>query len=444
MRRFALTAPHFKRVLLAGAAAAALLCALDPASAQETIVIGGSGRPPIEVNMPGTEAPAARGISRLLMPGTATRVGQRRAPDVDITALNIPPEPRGRRTVKDRDAPSAPKSAAPTAATPPGTTGPRVPATLLPAEVGTGAAIQVSTPRQPPPAPTQVARKPEPEVTPPRLPPARPEPVTRREAPKEPAKETAALQPPPAPRPPAATERTPPARTPASAPTSTTAPALPPTTAPAAPRPQPAPSAAPQTPPSTALQPPPTAALQAPPTVAQPPRTAPATQTPPAQALAPRAPTIQPPPVVTSAPPTTLTPPPAATTAPPAAAPEPPARPAQTAALPPAMRSPDGPVVARMAFPVGAAKFSGADAEQLRALAKRIESNETRLQVQGYASGGSAESPSGARRLSLLRALEVRSYLIEQGIKGTRIDVRALGAPPDGVQDRVDIISLAP
>jgi outer membrane protein OmpA-like peptidoglycan-associated protein len=108
------------------------------------------------------------------------------------------------------------------------------------------------------------------------------------------------------------------------------------------------------------------------------------------------------------------------------------------------MRSPDGPVVARMAFPVGVAKFSGADAEQLRALAKRLETNDTRLQVQGYASGGSAESPSGARRLSLLRALEVRSYLIEQGIKGTRIDVRALGAPPDGVQDRVDIISLAP
>ena len=47
---------------------------------------------------------------------------------------------------------------------------------------------------------------------------------------------------------------------------------------------------------------------------------------------------------------------------------------------------------------------------------------------------------AAARRLSLSRALQVRSYLIDQGVRSTRIDVRALGANvPSGPADRVDI-----
>ena len=45
------------------------------------------------------------------------------------------------------------------------------------------------------------------------------------------------------------------------------------------------------------------------------------------------------------------------------------------------------------------------------------------------------------RRLSLSRALTVRSYLISQGVRSTRIDVRALGArASDGPADRVDLL----
>jgi hypothetical protein len=63
-----------------------------------------------------------------------------------------------------------------------------------------------------------------------------------------------------------------------------------------------------------------------------------------------------------------------------------------------------------------------------------------RLQLLAYAGGG-AQTPSQARRLSLSRALAVRSKLIEKGIRSTRIDVRALGNKSEGgPPDRVDII----
>ncbi len=63
-----------------------------------------------------------------------------------------------------------------------------------------------------------------------------------------------------------------------------------------------------------------------------------------------------------------------------------------------------------------------------------------RLQLRAYA-GGSDDSASHARRLSLSRALSVRSELIEQGVRSTRIDVRALGnKSKDGTSDRVDVI----
>lgn len=64
------------------------------------------------------------------------------------------------------------------------------------------------------------------------------------------------------------------------------------------------------------------------------------------------------------------------------------------------------------------------------------------IQLIAYASGP-PDQASQARRVSLQRAISVRSYLMEQGIKSTRIDVRALGNRSDvpGPQDRVDIVA---
>ena len=63
-----------------------------------------------------------------------------------------------------------------------------------------------------------------------------------------------------------------------------------------------------------------------------------------------------------------------------------------------------------------------------------------RLQLLAYAAGAENES-SKARRLSLSRALAVRSYLIAEGVRSTRIDVRALGNKTEAEPaDRVDLL----
>ncbi len=70
-------------------------------------------------------------------------------------------------------------------------------------------------------------------------------------------------------------------------------------------------------------------------------------------------------------------------------------------------------------------------------MAAPLKGSADRLQLKAYASGGTA---SAARRMSLNRALTVRSYLIAQGIRSTRIDVRALGIADEGPPDRVDLL----
>ncbi|MBT05390.1 MAG: hypothetical protein CMM32_00510 [Rhodospirillaceae bacterium] len=81
------------------------------------------------------------------------------------------------------------------------------------------------------------------------------------------------------------------------------------------------------------------------------------------------------------------------------------------------------------------------ETDKLAAFANELVANgSTRLQLRSYASDVN-ESASAARRLSLARALAVRSFLIEAGVNSTRIDVRALGAKnEDGPADRVDLV----
>jgi outer membrane protein OmpA-like peptidoglycan-associated protein len=66
----------------------------------------------------------------------------------------------------------------------------------------------------------------------------------------------------------------------------------------------------------------------------------------------------------------------------------------------------------------------------------------TSFNIAGYAAG-TPEDPSTARRLSLSRALAVRSALMADGVSSTRIYVRALGATSgDEPPDRVDLAVL--
>ena len=96
-----------------------------------------------------------------------------------------------------------------------------------------------------------------------------------------------------------------------------------------------------------------------------------------------------------------------------------------------------------MLFESGSAKLPDSARDALLGLVGKLEANQgTRLQIDAYAAG-SRETASVARRLSLSRALSVRSYLIEQGVRSTRMDVRALGnkaSDPPAPADRVDAI----
>ena len=109
----------------------------------------------------------------------------------------------------------------------------------------------------------------------------------------------------------------------------------------------------------------------------------------------------------------------------------------QTAALQPA----DGQAL-RLLFEGSTLTLNAAAQQQLQRMAAALSANNQRIQLKAFASGTN-DRPSAARRKSLSRALAVRSYLIEYGVRSTRIDVRALGAPRDGgPSDRVDVMLL--
>lgn len=111
----------------------------------------------------------------------------------------------------------------------------------------------------------------------------------------------------------------------------------------------------------------------------------------------------------------------------------------QLAALPPAEELGAQEDV-RLLFASGSDTLGETAQAVLQDLADRMnEAPQSRIQLKAYAAG-SGEMASRARRLSLSRALSVRSFLIDEGIRSTRIDVRALGsAAEDGPPDRVDI-----
>ena len=97
----------------------------------------------------------------------------------------------------------------------------------------------------------------------------------------------------------------------------------------------------------------------------------------------------------------------------------------------------------RLPFSAAAATLPPGARALLDRLAALLDADQAlRLQLKAYAGGDSA-SASQARRLSLSRALAVRSFFIEQGVRSTRIDVRALGNRTEETPvDRVDILVI--
>jgi len=221
----------------------------------------------------------------------------------------------------------------------------------------------------------------------------------------------------------------------------------------AAPTPQPAP---PKPAPKPAATPPERQAI----TPAPPPAPTAPTQTvsappPPSPPVPPPAPSAPSSSQTASAPPPAPEPPkpaaaPTAAPAPPAAAPTP-TRPATTPPAPATTQTASLPAAAsasgasRLSFEGGSAALSDAARAELDKTAAGLSGNEQRLQVVAYAAS-QGNNTSAARRLSLSRALAVRSYLIDKGIRSTRIDVRAMGTPEaasGGPADRVDLVLVS-
>jgi outer membrane protein OmpA-like peptidoglycan-associated protein len=101
----------------------------------------------------------------------------------------------------------------------------------------------------------------------------------------------------------------------------------------------------------------------------------------------------------------------------------------------------DGGQTYRIPFSTDSSDIPEDGRKYLDDLAQRMKSDSAlRLQLLGYA-GSTQDSASKARRTSLFRALSVRTYLMKQGIRSTRMDVRALGnLVEDGAPDRVDAV----
>ena len=125
---------------------------------------------------------------------------------------------------------------------------------------------------------------------------------------------------------------------------------------------------------------------------------------------------------------------------PPAQAPPPPQPPISDSAASAATATSGG---LRVTFGSGETDLSPASASAIHGFVQSAPSGDsTSFNVVAYAAG-TPEDPSTARRLSLSRALAVRSALMADGVSSTHIYVRALGAPEgDATPDRVDVAVL--
>jgi len=92
----------------------------------------------------------------------------------------------------------------------------------------------------------------------------------------------------------------------------------------------------------------------------------------------------------------------------------------------------------------GSAIDAAAESELLR-LAGYLSHHQGQRVVLYAQADDSDQGSSHARRLSLSRALAVRTFLVDQGVPANRIYLRPLGSQvEDGPPDRVDILPLRP
>ncbi len=95
-----------------------------------------------------------------------------------------------------------------------------------------------------------------------------------------------------------------------------------------------------------------------------------------------------------------------------------------------------------VAFATNSAEISDRGKADLDRVAQTIgQQRMTQVELRAFAGGA---DPTDARRVALARALIVRSYLIDQGVKA-RIEVGAFAASRGaGAGERVDVLAPGP
>ena len=109
-----------------------------------------------------------------------------------------------------------------------------------------------------------------------------------------------------------------------------------------------------------------------------------------------------------------------------------------------ASRRPPTELIGRIDFAAESAVLGEESRAQLDAILLRLPDpaiDPRRIQVLGFAAGDK-ELVSATRRLSLDRALAVRSYLVDRSVAINRIDVRALGTTNIGEQGMLDQVHV--
>ncbi len=99
----------------------------------------------------------------------------------------------------------------------------------------------------------------------------------------------------------------------------------------------------------------------------------------------------------------------------------------------------------RVLFPADGISIDAAAESELIGLAGYLNQNQAQRVVLNAHAGDSDPGSSHARRLSLSRALAIRTFLVDRGVPVDRISLRPMGNEvEDGPADRVDILPLRP
>lgn len=124
-----------------------------------------------------------------------------------------------------------------------------------------------------------------------------------------------------------------------------------------------------------------------------------------------------------------------------------PVKPVEQASLTPqdVIRPLDKEVIASLAFAPNSEDLSSSAKSQLQSIAAKMAADANkRVQIIAYAAGAKdVKNKSAARRLSLSRAIAVRTALTSAGVAPVQIDIRAMGDTGAGTEpDRVDVLNV--